>query len=120
MYTFHQRSGRLYAGAQLLATGYAGQGAGKNNPDRQDIRNEGPLPRGIYAISAAFAHPQKGPLCMRLTPAGTNEMFGRAGFLIHGDSIAHPGTASQGCLILPCPARRAIAESPDRILEVVA
>ena len=38
---------------------------------------------------------------MPLIPSPTNEMFGRSEFLIHGDSLEHPGAASEGCIILP-------------------
>ena len=61
-----------------------------------------------------------GPFVLRLTPAPTNEMFGRDGFLIHGDSIEHPGSASHGCIILPRAIREAIAKSDDDTLHVVA
>ena len=45
-------------------------------------------------------------------------MFGRDGFLIHGDSIVHTGQASQGCIILPRSIREQIAASEDDELEV--
>jgi hypothetical protein len=47
-------------------------------------------------------------------------MFGRTGFLIHGDSLQHPGRASNGCIILPRPIRDRIAASGDDQLTVVA
>jgi hypothetical protein len=46
-------------------------------------------------------------------------MFGRSGFLIHGDSIIRPGTASRGCIILAREIREQIAASGDADLEVV-
>lgn len=45
-------------------------------------------------------------------------MCGRSGFLIHGDSIAHTGQASHGCIILPRSVREQIAASGDDELEV--
>lgn len=36
---------------------------------------------------------------MRLTPYVENQMCGRDGFMIHGDSSAHPGEASDGCIV---------------------
>src|ERR1035438_5538324 len=36
-----------------------------------------------------------------LTPESGTNTFGREGFLIHGDSVQNPGTASHGCIILP-------------------
>jgi hypothetical protein len=47
-------------------------------------------------------------------------MFGRDGFLIHGDSVEHPGTASHGCIIMSRAIREAIAQSDDHELNVVA
>jgi len=47
-------------------------------------------------------------------------MCGRSAFLIHGDSIAAPGTASHGCIILARPDRERIAESGVKQLVVVA
>jgi hypothetical protein len=52
-------------------------------------------------------------------PDPGTETFGRGEFRIHGDSIAHPGTASHGCIILPRAVRDAIWRSGDRALEVV-
>jgi hypothetical protein len=56
---------------------------------------------------------------MRLTPANGTHNYGRSGFLIHGDSIEHPGQASNGCIIERLPVRNQISSSGDRILEVV-
>jgi hypothetical protein len=47
-------------------------------------------------------------------------MFGRSGFLMHGDNIRLPGTASEGCIILPRDLREAIWNSADHTLEVIA
>jgi hypothetical protein len=49
-----------------------------------------------------------------------NKMFGRSGFLIHGDSFVKPGKASRGCIIMGRLIRNAIAASGDRLLRVVA
>jgi hypothetical protein len=45
--------------------------------------------------------------------------YGRDGFMIHGDSIANPGTASEGCIVLRRNERQAIWESNDHVIEVV-
>lgn len=80
-----------------LAAGYAGSGAGRNNPDLDHVRSVGPLPRGIYRCetlaSAKFAAPA---ICLDPHPA--NEMHGRSGFWIHGDNAS--GSASSGCIVL--------------------
>ncbi len=54
-----------------------------------------------------------------LTPAPANRMFGRSGFFVHGDSNAHPGEASQGCIIMPLAIRRRMAAPSPDILRVV-
>jgi len=88
----------------------------------QNEVEHGPIPRGRYTIGAvefADVDGPHGPFVLPLTPAAANEMFGRTGFLIHGDSIEHPGFASRGCIILARPTREAIAQSGDADLEVV-
>jgi hypothetical protein len=55
---------------------------------------------------------------MSLTSPPGTQVFGRTDFLIHGDSRAHPGEASAGCIILPPDVRRRIAASGDTTLEV--
>ncbi|EOW6741402.1 hypothetical protein ACOZ0W_000484 [Cronobacter dublinensis] len=47
-----------------------------------------------------------------------NDMCGRDGFMIHGESTAHPGEASDGCIILSLTNRKIIAASDDKILVV--
>jgi len=116
---YDQARGDMARDGVLVATGYAGAGEGKNNPDMQEVHNVGPLPVGAYTISAPFNTVAHGPYVLRLTPDPANEMFGRAGFLIHGDSVAHPGTASEGCIILPRAIRVQIWNSDDAALEVV-
>ena len=99
------------------AVGYAGRGAGRNNPAMDMMRNVGPLPAGVYSVSLPYSHPRKGPMCFRLTPDASNEMFGRSGFLIHGDNAQ--GDASEGCIILGRAVRELIARHQVRKLHVV-
>lgn len=103
-----------------ICTGYSGAGDGKNNPDAQGRHNVGPIPRGFYVIEAPVDTVTHGPYVLRLTPKADNEMFDRAGFLIHGDSVIHPGTASQGCIIIDRVHREQVWNSNDHLLEVVA
>ena len=70
-------------------------------------------------ITEKFDSPRRGPLCLRLEPARGTDTHGRSAFLIHGDSKSQPGTASEGCIILPPTVRAAISASNDRDLEVV-
>lgn len=119
MWTFEQKTGSFSHDGEFVAKGYAGHGVGVDNPDLENEVGVGPVPRGVYTIGPAFTHPQCGPVSMRLEPDAANEMFGRSGFLIHGDSIAHPGTASDGCIVLAHDVRANVSESPDRQLQVV-
>jgi hypothetical protein len=57
---------------------------------------------------------------MELQPAPTNQMFGRSGFLMHGDSVKLPDTASHGCIIMARATRERVWLSGHRLLEVVA
>lgn len=118
MWTYEQVTGRMLQDGERVAIGYSGAGEGKNNPDMQDIHNVGPLPKGNYTICAPVDTVTHGPYVLRLDPDPANEMFGRAGFLIHGDSVVHPGTASEGCIILGKLIRVKIWESDDHQLEV--
>jgi hypothetical protein len=45
-------------------------------------------------------------------------MFGRCGFFCHGDSIAHPGHASDGCIIQDLTTRHRMWSSGDHELDV--
>ena len=90
---YHQRSGELdINGATVTRRGYAGAPACRNNPAMEHVRNCGPLPRGTYTMEYIGFY--KGPDTIRLYPAPGNEMYGRSGFLIHGDNEEH--TASKG------------------------
>lgn len=120
MWTYVQRSGQLYRDGELVAGGYSGFGSGKNAPDKDDIHDVGPIPDGVYRIGEAHSTSTHGPLVLGLEPDSSNEMYGRSGFLIHGDSVDHPGLASRGCIIMPKEAREAVNKSGDRLLTVVA
>jgi len=107
-----------------VATGYAGGNCGKNpegknNPDMQDQPCVGPLPEGIYTFTEYEDSPQLGPLAIILIPDPGNEMYGRGDFRMHGDSAAHPGCASEGCIIMPHAIRQAVYNSDTKTIEVV-
>ncbi|WP_071988478.1 tlde1 domain-containing protein [Serratia sp. M24T3] len=119
-WVYQQSTGELTKDGRLIAKGYSGKGAGKNNPALEGTPSIGPLPTGDYSIIGhPFHHPHTGIFSMRLFPNPRNRMFGRSGFLIHGDSVKHPGSASDGCIILPLPVRQRLWSSGDRSIEVV-
>lgn len=120
MWKWVQLTGELMYDGQVEAQGYSGAGDGKNNPAMQRMANVGPIPQGLYYIGAPRDTDDHGPYVLPLIPFPENEMFGRAGFLIHGDSIKAPGTASEGCIILGRLYREAIYKSNDRVLKVIA
>lgn len=118
MWIYAQKSGRLFdAGLQLRGMGYAGKGDGKNCPEKQSIKNTGPLPAGLYKIGKAITDPHMGPLAIELEPDNGNLMLGRAGFYIHGDNATH--TASEGCIIMARAIRECVVASTDKWLVVI-
>lgn len=117
-WTYSQRTGELRHNGALVATGYSGTGAGLNNPAMQGVQDVGPLPQGTYAVTAPFHHPHAGAYALRLTPAAGTNTLRRSGFLIHGDSRAHPGQASNGCIIENLQARHQIWNSQDHTITV--
>lgn len=119
MWTYQQANGILSHDGIYEGMGWAGRGAGRNNPAMQNVPNVGPLPKGLYKIGPAYHHPKLGPVTMNLTPAPTNEMFGRADFRIHGASEDDPENSSEGCIIQIRMVRELIDASPDKDLEVV-
>jgi hypothetical protein len=120
MWTYEQKTGRTVdENGHVVATGYSGFGEGKNNPTEETIRNVGPIPEGFYDIQSPVDAPLHGPYTLQLLPDVENVMYGRSGFLIHGDSKERPGQASEGCIILPRFARERIWESGDHRLRVV-
>lgn len=120
MWTYDQASGTLTTpDGSPLCQGYSGAGEGKNNPAMQNVHDVGPIPQGTYWIEAPFNSPAHGPFAMPLNPSPSNEMFGRSGFLMHGDSLEHPGCASEGCIIMPPEVRHTVYSSGDLQLKVV-
>lgn len=102
-----------------IGTAYSGNGVGLNNPAMENIHNQGPIPRGQYAIGEFFNDPEKGPIVCHLSPMEGTDTFGRSGFMIHGDNQAVNHSASEGCIVAPRFVRDRISESPDRVLQVV-
>lgn len=108
-----------------IAQGYAGNGAGLNNPQMQDAHGVGPLPCGDYLIGDLVdKHVTTEGVTLTnalpLIPDPKNQMFNRAGFWVHGDTIAMDYSASDGCPVVPLWARMQMAQSDDRQFRVVA
>ena len=120
MWIYSQGTGTLSHDGMACATGYSGAPACKNDPTAQAKHNLGPIPRGLYKIEDPRDTDTHGPYVLPLAPSMDNQMFGRSGFLIHGDSILKPGGASEGCIIMERRVREEIGLSGDRLLEVVA
>lgn len=117
-WTWHQSAGLLTRGEKSWR-GYSGAARGRNNPTLQAAIGVGPIPQGRWMITDRQDSPNTGPCTLTLMPDPGTATFGRSGFRIHGDSIAHPDTASHGCIILPRAVRDAIWRSGDRDLQVV-
>jgi type VI secretion system (T6SS) effector TldE1-like protein len=126
MWTYIQKTGELLHDGQHTAVGYSGFDdpqtgqEGKNNPDLENIHEVGPIPVGKYSIGPPHDTLTHGPFVLPLTPDAANQMFGRTGFLIHGDSVVEPGTASRGCVIMNRNVRNEVVISGDTSLEVIS
>ena len=117
----YQQTGKFTFPDGTVVAGYSGNGQWKDNPASQDVKDHGPLPQGKYAGVKLFdPHPRVGAYAIELEPDPTNEMFGRGGFFLHGDSFDHSGDASDGCIVLPHDARVKFWESGDHEIEVIA
>lgn len=114
---YSQRSGILWHDTEEVGEGYAGKQGDCNNPWSDTKVGYGPIPRGLYRIGTAYKHPKLGSVTMNLTPVGHNAQ-GRTAFRIHGDSRTAPGSASEGCIVLPLAVRQSIADSNDKELFV--
>lgn len=120
MHVYEQRTGRWFAqDGTLLGTGWAGQGAGKNNPAMQNVAKTGPLPCGVYTIEQPHDDPHTGKYTMNLIPDPANEMFGRSAFRIHGIAESHPELSSEGCVVQIRTVREKIWSSGDRQVRVI-
>lgn len=120
-WTYVQSTGEMRdPDGKILAIGYAGKGSDKNNPASEEVRGLGPIPIGVYdMVLPPVDTDTHGPCVIWLTPDPSNDMMGRSGFGIHGDSFTHWGQASDGCIIMPHFARERMAEIGGRV-QVVA
>lgn len=125
MWRWDQSAGELTQNGTFVSKGYSGKGRGKNNPALEGMVGMGPIPAGKWKIVRLYDSESVGPYALELhavdaTPGNdTHDRTGRGAFRIHGDSVKHPGDASNGCIILPRNVREKIWKSGDRDLEVV-
>lgn len=102
--TFSQSTGVMRLSDGRIANCYAGHGDGKNNPFMQGVKNIGPLPQGCYKAITKIEDSHLGPYALHLDPDEATRaeiiILGRDpdSFFCHGDSISHPGDASDGCI----------------------
>lgn len=120
MWIWQQSAGALSRAGKIIGRGYSGAGRGKNSPSMQAAVGVGPIPAGQWRFVSVGDSPNTGPYTIVCAPGQNTNTFGRSAFRVHGDSIAHPGAASHGCIILPLAVRRAIWSSGDRDLTVIA
>lgn len=121
MWTYEIKTGKLYSDKdELVGIGYSGNPTFKNDPSAVAIKDEGPLPEGVYTVLSPEDTKTHGPYVLWLEPDPTNEMFDRSGFGIHGDSVISPGTASEGCIVIARGVREMIWDSGDHNLTVIS
>jgi RHS repeat-associated protein len=127
-WVYSQSTGRLThvdatGNVTNVATGYAGIGTGVNNPALQNVASTGPLPQGSYTVGPqqtnVTSDGHRLPASMRLIPDTSNQMFNRAGFLIHGPHANDQHNSSNGCPIFPRQVRDQIGNSNDTCFRVV-
>lgn len=116
---YKQSTGELYRDGKLIETGYSGILTNKNNPDREQVRGMGPVPRGTWRIGSAGT--SKGPLTITLVPLSVNAYERDMGtFRMHGDKRhGIRGFASAGCIIMGPSTRLLVSKDYGAILEVV-
>lgn len=113
---FSQSSGKITDdNGKLIATGWAGHGLGKNNPDWENVHDVGPLPKGLYRVGAWGDHPPLGPNSAPLTQVAGGT-YGRSGMYIHGPGTTDYGQESKGCIVVPHDERlRIITLNPNTV-----
>lgn len=118
MWHYNQITGILKQNDQYEGVGYSGKEECKNNPDKEMVPFRGPIPRGLWYLGTPHDTMDHGPFVIPLTPDNETKLFGRSEFLMHGDSIEHPGCASEGCIIMSRVIRDNVASSLDDELMV--
>lgn len=118
MWTYQVTTGLMHHGNVLKGVGYSGHDEGLDNPNMENVRAVGPIPRGRWQIGTFFDHPHLGSIVAHLSPINT-QVFGRSGFFIHGDNKSHNHSGSDGCIVADHSLREAIRDSGDKELSVI-
>lgn len=107
--------------AAYVATGYAGQGAGLNNPSMQNEIDFGPPPQGGWDIGPQQTNVTARGVAlegsMRLSPQRGTVTYGRGGFLFHRGNLV-TRNSSKGCIALPKDVLDRVGNSGDTTLWV--
>lgn len=119
--TYHNSTGRLVctnaAGTTVVdETGYAGTGAGRNNPAMDNVPNVGPIPSGNYTVGTGHAGGHTGPQTLNVDANAGTDTHGRDLFRIHGNNARND--ASQGCIIMGRTTRDTISNAGGASLTV--
>lgn len=114
-WVMNQRTGELRdPDGNVLESGYSGAPDYVNNPDAENLRDLGPIPRGRYRIGETFNSARTGPNSIRLAPEGHNA-HDRTGLQIHGENPRRPPRSfSEGCPIYGPATRRRITQSQQQ------
>jgi hypothetical protein len=113
-------AGEMRHDGEKIGSGYSGSDWGKNNPQAVAAPGVGPIPLGSWTMTGIESGGPTGPFTIILAPDAGTDTHGRSQFRVHGDSIANPGHASHGCIIISRPTREAMWRSGDPHLQVVA
>jgi hypothetical protein len=95
-YYYYINAHKFEGGSISTTDCYSGTAEYRNSPYAINMKDKGPIPIGTYRISERTG--SKGPYTFTLVPESGTELFGRDGFLIHGDSSS--GNASTGCIVM--------------------
>jgi RHS repeat-associated protein len=119
---YHQSSG-LTIGTDdfthqvyMLEIGYSGEWScgGQNNPDSQEAKDCGPIPRGDWLIGEARNRLTTGKHSVPLSPWPSNDIFESNRepntFYSHGENPRTYGNSSQGCPVYHPEARKKLRE----------
>ena len=118
VWLFNQNGSFSSGDGKVAVPAYSGFPPYKNDPGAEEMIGLGPIPRGTYVCGQPEDSESLGPHVISLTPTKWTATHGRAGFFIHGDSVAHAGLASHGCVILDRATRSLI--QPNDLLVVWA